>query len=80
MKTIHEIKEKYPLAVDTLNGGKYYYDQMSQMVMNDQHSIVTDIMDVRGWGRIQKLTEPETRQDQIGEMLADFLNTLIEKA
>jgi hypothetical protein len=73
---IQEIKDKYPLAVDALKGGKYYYDQQSQMIFGEENGMVCEVMDIRGWGWIQKLTEPETIQDQIGEMLAEFLNTL----
>ena len=71
------IKEKYPLAVNTLKqlGANLHYDVNSGFVMTED-GVVVEVLEVRGWGQMQYLTIPEARQDQIGEMLADILNQL----
>lgn len=67
------IKEQFPLAVDTLSKCKkpFYYDQYGQMIFDSEGKMIVDI---RGWGWIQKLDNAEKRQDEVGEMFADFLN------
>ena len=72
-----ELKSKYPLAINTLKelGNNLHYDKLSGYVMTE-NGIVVEVLEIRGWGQIQYLDNPETRQDQIGEMLAEFLNTL----
>lgn len=67
------MKEKFPLGVDTLSKctKPFFYDEMGQSVWD---SVGHMIIDVRGWGWIQKLDNAEKRQDQVGQMFADFLN------
>ena len=37
------------------------------------------IADVRGWGWMQKLDNPEKTQDEIGEFIAEAINEKIER-
>ena len=37
------------------------------------------IADVRGWGWIQKLKDPEKTQDEIGEFIAQAINEKLER-
>jgi hypothetical protein len=67
-----EIKTKYPLAVETIKF-PVKYDYNGQQVYDYDGRPVCDI---RGWGRIQYMSEPEKRQDQIGEMIAELINTM----
>jgi len=65
----------FALAIDTLSkcGRPFYYDDMSQMIFSKEGKM---IIDIRGWGWIQKLDKAQERQDEIGEMFVDFLNNL----
>lgn len=67
------IKEQFPLAVDTLSRCKkpFYYDDMGQMIFSAEGKMIVDI---RGWGWIQKLDNAEARQDEVGKMFTEFLN------
>lgn len=66
-------KEQFPLAVDTLSKCEkpFYYDDGSQMIFSKEGKM---IIDVRGWGWIQKLDKAQERQDEIGAMFTEFLN------
>ena len=77
MKDLEQLKQKYPFAVDILThfGGKFTYDKNSGFIVAP-NGILVDIMEVRGWGIIQYKDQPEKRQDQIGEMLAELLNLI----
>jgi hypothetical protein len=74
---IEAIKEKYPLAVDTLRyfGKGFKYDRNSGFIVAPNGTPL-DIVEVRGWGIIQYKDNAEARQDQIGEMLSELLNQL----
>lgn len=48
--------------------GTYIYDSKDRM-----------IADVRGWGWIQKLPNPEKTQDSIGEYIAQAMNEKHER-
>lgn len=48
--------------------GTYIYDANDKM-----------IADVRGWGWIQKLPNPEKVQDGIGQFIVDAINEKIER-
>lgn len=67
------IKEQFPLAIDTLSKRKkpFYYDKDSQFIFDQDGKM---IIDIRGWGWIQKLDNPESRQDEVGNMFVTFLN------
>ena len=58
------------LVMDTIMFPVSYYSG-TQMIFDSNEEIV---LDVRGWGRIQYLPEPEKRQDSIGEFIADAMN------
>lgn len=47
------------------------YDAQQQTVWDAKHMMVCDI---RGWGKIQFMKQPEERQDAIGELVARLLN------
>lgn len=57
---------KYPVRYSEL--GTYIYDAEDKM-----------IADVRGWGWIQKLKEPELKQDAMGEFIAAAINEKMER-
>lgn len=45
----------------------FTYDLFGQMIFDSNHNLVADI---RGWGRIQKMENPEGIQDEIGRQIA----------
>lgn len=69
--TPQELKEKYPLALDTIKLPVRY--EIGTYIFDSENNPVAEI---RGWGRIQYLDNPEQRQDQIGELIAHLLNQL----
>lgn len=69
---LEELKAKYPLAFDTIKL-PVRYDRYGQMIF-DAHP--NKIIDIRGWGHIQYMDNPEQRQDQIGELICELLNQL----
>ena len=52
------------------------YDARQQTVWDSKHMMVCDI---RGWGKIQFMKQPEERQDAIGELVARLLNEFSTK-
>lgn len=66
------------LVKDTLMRLKppFYYDQMGQTVLDQTGR---QVVDIRGWGWIQKLDNPERRQDALGETICGLLNQLIKE-
>ena len=66
---------EFPLAVDTLSKCEkpFYYDDMGQMVFDKNGRM---IIDIRGWGWIQKMDNAEARQDEVGKLFTNFLNNL----
>lgn len=56
-----ELPIKYPVSYSPL--GTYINDADDKM-----------IADVRGWGWIQKLPDPEKTQDAIGQFIVDAIN------
>jgi Cu2+-containing amine oxidase len=66
-----EIKRKYKFAIDTIMF-PVRYEYNTQQIYDKEGNLVCDI---RGWGRIQYLSEAEKRQDQIGEMIAELINS-----
>lgn len=63
IKSIKNIK--FPVEYSSL--GTYINDADGKM-----------IADVRGWGWIQKLENPEKTQDEIGEFIAKAINEKLE--
>lgn len=61
-----ELSIKAPVRYSAL--GTYIYDADDKM-----------IADVRGWGWIQKLPNPEDTQDNIGNFIADAINEKLER-
>jgi len=66
-----KMKDRFPLGYSQIRkpvrynpGGIFIEDSAGEILLN-----------VRGWGRIQKLENPETVQDQIGEYIAALINT-----
>jgi hypothetical protein len=57
---------KFPVEYSSF--GTYIYDADDKM-----------IADVRGWGWIQKLKNPEDKQDALGKFIADAINEKLEK-
>ena len=60
-----------------MNNVKYHVEY------HDMGSYINDadgkmIADVRGWGWIQKLDNPEETQDEIGEFIAQAINEKLE--
>lgn len=47
------------------------YDRDSYFILDDNDNA---ILEVRGWGHIQNLSEPEEKQDLIGEYIAACIN------
>lgn len=37
------------------------------------------ILDIRGWGRLQYMPTPETKQDAIGEWIAEAINEKLQR-
>lgn len=74
IKLFHE-PAPFPLAIDTLKKCEkpLYYLQGAQSVLDQNGKM---ILDIRGWGWIQKLDNAEQRQDQIGELITEFLNEI----
>lgn len=62
--------EKLKLAMNTIEF-PVYYDSKGQSVRDANHMMVCDI---RGWSKIQFMTQSEDRQDAIGELVANLLN------
>lgn len=60
-KKIKTLPIAFPVRYSSL--GTYIYDSKDRMVA-----------DVRGWGWIQELPEPEKTQDAIGEYIAQAMN------
>lgn len=53
-----------------------HYDSYGQSIMDKECQKVAD---VRGWGRIQYLDNPECRQDEIGEFIAKAINSRLSE-
>lgn len=64
------LKDKFPLAFESINFPVKYIPGLNQIVDNKSYLI----LEVRGWGRLQKLSDPHERQDQIGQLIAELLN------
>ncbi len=47
------------------------YDSYGTHILDSNNN---KVLDVRGWGRIQKMDNAEERQDEIGEWLALLMN------
>lgn len=72
--TIKDIKKQFPLAFDTLKF-PLKYDEHGQMIFDADND---HVLDIRGWGSIQYMDQPFERQDQIGKMIVEVLNTLYQ--
>lgn len=68
-------KMRWNLALNSLNR-PVHYDKQGQWISDVKGERVCDI---RGWGRIQYLPDPENRQDAIGELIVDLINNAKEK-
>ncbi|MFD1096514.1 hypothetical protein [Salegentibacter chungangensis] len=62
--------EKLKLAMETIEF-PVYYDSDGQSVRDANGMMVCDI---RGWSKIQFMTQSEDRQDAIGALIANLLN------
>lgn len=62
---------KAPFTYDNMGG--YIWDAENEMVADTPE--MTEVVRVRGWGRIQYMKDvnPEELQDQVGEMIAEAL-------
>jgi len=71
LKILKENEMRYEeLAIDSIDF-PVKYEKYGQTILDvNNHKV----LDIRGWGRIQKLSEPEKRQDAIGELVASLLN------
>ena len=58
------------LALDSIDFPVKYESYGTCILDVNNHKV----LDIRGWGRIQKLSDPEKRQDSIGELVASLLN------
>ena len=54
----------------------YIFDSENEMVADDYETSITQ---VRGWGRISYMDEPEELQDAVGEHIAKALTEYWEK-
>ena len=70
--SIIDIKNKFPLAIDTIRF-PVRYDDYGQKIWDKNNDMV---IDVRGWGHIKYMSEPKERQDQIGLMIVELINLL----
>lgn len=67
--------EGLDLVKDTINF-PVKYEPIGEMILDKENNMVCQI---RGWGWIQYLENPEGRQDAIGNAIADFINGLNDK-
>jgi hypothetical protein len=58
------------IAKETINF-PVVYDTYGQKIFDADNNMV---LDIRGWGWIQKMDSPKLRQDSIGEWVADLMN------
>jgi len=72
---MEDLKEKYPLAIQSINF-PVKYDDYGQKIWDSKDNL---ILDIRGWGRLQYLSEPKERQDQIGKMITEAINNVVKK-
>jgi hypothetical protein len=49
----------------------FHYDPYGQMIFDANHN---QVLDIRGWGRIQYLDNAELKQDTFGKFIAYTLN------
>ena len=47
------------------------YEKYGTQILDSKNN---KVLDIRGWGRIQKMDHPEERQDEIGEWIASLMN------
>ena len=60
--------------MDTIIKGPVRYDKHGQMIFDSNSNLICDI---RGWGRIQYMSNPEEKQDGLGKFIADAINEKI---
>lgn len=67
---------RYELAIETLQQMQkpFLYDEKQGCVIDGKGSIVVDL----GVSHLVGQEFPETRQADIGEMLAEFINVIVE--
>lgn len=71
MLDLQELKQKYPLAFDTIKLPVSYDKEGHIFDANGDK-----VADIRGWGHIQYMSHPVERLDQIGELICHLLNQL----
>lgn len=71
---MNNLKIKYPLAFESISFPIRYIPELRQIV--DSRSYL--ILEIRGWGRLQKLSDSHERQDQIGALVTELLNSTQE--
>ena len=62
--------------MDTIIKYPVYYDSFGQMIFDKDNNLVCDI---RCWGHIQYLTDPEKKQDDMGQFITDAINDKLMK-
>ena len=66
----------FELIKDTVNFPVWYDSNGTHILDADNNKV----LDIRGWGRIQKMSEPEHRQDLIGSFVAGLMNQAIKNS
>ncbi len=51
------------------------YEPMGQYIFDAEDNIIAN---VRGWGRLQYLPDPEATQDEIGRFIAEGINKILK--
>lgn len=69
MKT-EQVKEGNDL-IKGLYKKPFHYDDCGQMIFDADHN---QVVDIRGWGRISKMDNPEAKQDAFGRFVCKLLN------
>ena len=72
MKDLEQLKQKYPLAVESLTCGFNYDNRRKRIVPYGDGFNVDMVFSPK----LTKAKDFEARQDQIGEMLAELLNLI----
>ena len=67
--------DKFPHVEGTFVA-PFKYDDYGQMIFDKDNNLVVEI---RGWGHIQHLDNPQERQDDIGNLITHLLNEVLDK-
>lgn len=69
-------KKDFDLIKDTIKF-PVHYDDYGQQIFDAENNLVCEI---RGWGRIQYMSEPQKRQDTIGKWITGIMNQAVKNA